>query len=151
MLIVTYQYLIHFQKIRTFRDLIFKVFFENFIPANICWSRRRLEDVFSLTIFCLLGRLQDVLRIRLQNVFSFHSIIQIITGSIIWKPKFIRSFIPWKVPFEVCPEKCPREPITLRKFSPYENAPRKIAPGKSPLRKMSPAIIVPRKILPPPP
>ena len=33
-------------------------------PANICWSWRRLQHVFSITIFCLPRCLEDVLQMR---------------------------------------------------------------------------------------
>ena len=46
------------------------------LPANICWSWRHLEDVFktclqhvfSVTIFCLLRRLEDMSSRRLQDM-----------------------------------------------------------------------------------
>ena len=40
-------------------DLIFK---KQNIPANICWSSRRLQHVFSVTIFRLPRRLEDALK-----------------------------------------------------------------------------------------
>ena len=41
-------------------------------PANICWSWRRLQHVFSVTIFCFPRRLEEKLLHwrRLQNVFK---------------------------------------------------------------------------------
>ena len=39
-------------------------------PANICWSWRRLQHVFSVTILRLPRRLEDVLRRRLEDVFK---------------------------------------------------------------------------------
>ena len=49
-------------------------------PANICWSSRRLQDmprrrlqhVFSATIFCLPRRLEDVLRTCLEDMSWRH-------------------------------------------------------------------------------
>ena len=40
------------------------------IPANICWSWRRLRQVFSITILYLPRRLQDVLEDGLEDVLE---------------------------------------------------------------------------------
>ena len=39
-------------------------------PANICWSARRFQDIFSVTIFHLPRRLADVLQKRLEDVLT---------------------------------------------------------------------------------
>ena len=46
----------------------FIVSFSNSFPANICWSWRRLQHVFSAPIFRLPRRLEDVLQIRLEDI-----------------------------------------------------------------------------------
>ena len=46
------------------------LFFIGCNPANICWSRRRLQHVFSVTILRLPGRLEDVLQRRLEDVLK---------------------------------------------------------------------------------
>ena len=39
-------------------------------PANICWSSRRLEDVFSVKILRLPRPLEDVLKTSCEDVFK---------------------------------------------------------------------------------
>ena len=58
----------HLHQIHTFNNnlneegmITSHLIYANF-PANICWFWRRLEDVFSVTIFRLPRHLQDVLR-----------------------------------------------------------------------------------------
>ena len=40
-----------------------KMFGVNCFPANICWSPRGLEGIFSVTILCLTRRFQGVFKI----------------------------------------------------------------------------------------
>ena len=44
-------------------------------PANICWSSRRLQNVFSVTVFRLPRRLENVLK-RLENALEHKKLLR---------------------------------------------------------------------------
>ena len=49
------------------RNCILLIYYKTNVPANICWSWRRLQHVFSVTILRLPRRLEDILQDILED------------------------------------------------------------------------------------
>ena len=52
------------------RNCILLIYYKTNVPANICWSWRRLQHVFRVTILRLRRRLEDVLQRDLEDVLK---------------------------------------------------------------------------------